>query len=252
MSGGSGWFCLVAVIALSGGNALAQVPTTNQNTNINPRIRNTVNPQTNSNATGGNPAATANPTSNATSRGGAAMANPAASSGATANPSASSGSSAVTISTGNTTFPSGQSIMSVPTVYVPSVATGNVCALGASGGASWLGAGFAFGSSWESMQCERRQTAALLWNMNTPESKAAAKEVLCNSPEIREAYARAGSPCTVDLMRVAGAAQPQQRPTIAPQPMTASFDPAAYRSGADCLTAAQAAGAPLSVCAGKP
>ena len=242
----------VALVMLSGGDAWAQAPTLNQNApiNVNPRIRNTVNPQTNSNATGG--AATANPTANAnsTARGGAAMANPAASSGATANPSASSGSSAVTISTGNTSFPAGQSIISVPTVYVPSVATGNVCALGASGGASWLGAGVAFGASWESMQCERRQTAALLWNMNTAESKAAAKEILCNSPEIREAYARIGAPCTVDLMRVAGPALPQQRP-IAPQPMAASFDPAAYGRASDCLTAAQAQGVPLSACAGK-
>jgi hypothetical protein len=243
---------LASVVVMSmSAQALAQARNNSPNfDNVgNPSNTNTVNPRTNSNATGG--AATANPTSSATSRGGAASANPASTSGAMANPSASSGSSAVTISTGNTSFPSGQSIMSVPTVYVPSIATGSVCAIGASGGASWLGAGFAFGTTWESMQCERRQTAALLFNMGTPESKAAAKEVLCNSPEIRNAYLTIGHPCAADMMVVAGAAGRAVKPPP-PPPELPAFDPQRYAKASDCLTAAQAVGAALSLCAGKP
>jgi hypothetical protein len=229
---------------LACGDALAQVPNQNQNTNINPRIRNTVNPATNSNAAGG--AATANPTSGAT-------ANPSASANPNASSGASSGSSSVAVTTGNqsTTYPSNQTIMTVPMVYTPSIATGNVCALGASAGASWLGAGFAVGTSWESMQCERRQTAALLWNMGTPESRAASKEILCNSPEIRNAYLTIGHPCAVDTMQVAGAAGRAVKPPP-PPPEPPAFNPGLYQSAADCLTAASAAGAALALCAGKP
>jgi hypothetical protein len=236
---------LVSVLAC--GEAVAQAPTQQNNTsNINPRIRNTVNPATNSNATGGAGGAggAANPTSNA--RGGAASANPNASSGA------SSGSSSVEVTTGsqNNIYPATQSILSVPMVYTPSISTGNVCALGASAGASWLGAGFAVGTSWESMQCERRQTAALLYNMGTAESRAAAKEVLCASPEIRNAYLTIGHPCAADMMQVAGAAGRTVKPPP-PPPEPPAFNPGLYRSAADCLTAAQAAGAALSLCAGK-
>jgi hypothetical protein len=174
-----------------------------------------------------------------------------------ANPVASSGSASSTIGiqTGNTTtnIPTDTVVRAAPLLYVPSVSTGNVCALGASAGASWIAAAVAFGASWESMQCERRQAAALLWNMGTPESKAAAKEVICNTQEIREAYARIGSPCAADMMRVAGVTPQQQ---AAPQgvlpPTPVAFDPTPYARASDCLMAAQRAGAPLSVCGGKP
>jgi hypothetical protein len=170
-------------------------------------------------------------------------------SGATANPmaGASSGSSAVTISTGNTTnqnpaIPADTILRSAPTIYIPSISTGNVCALGASAGASWIAASIGFGVSWESMQCERRQAAALLWNMGTPESRAAAKEVLCNTPELRNAYKTIGSPCAADLMQVTGPAKPEQiaaPQSIPPQP---PFDGKRYASVADCMTAAMGAG----------
>ena len=190
-----------------------------------------------SGGTGGNPSATANPRSQSNSN---AAANPMA--------GASSGSSAVNITTGNTTnqnpaIPSDTIVRSAPTVYIPGVSTGNVCALGASAGASWIAASIGFGVSWESMQCERRQTAALLWNMGTPEARAAAKEVLCNSPEIRNAYRTVGSPCAADMMHVAGPAAPQQAPAPpSVSPPVASFDGRKYASMADCITAAMGAG----------
>lgn len=222
------------------GSAVAQVasPTITTSPTVSPVITTVPTATSNSSAQGG------------TGQGGTA--------GATANPAstASSGSSTVTFQTGNNSpfvnaIPSDQIIRSAPTVYVPSVATGNVCALGASAGGSWIAASIAFGMSWESMQCERRQAAALLWNMNTPESRAAAKEVICNTPEIRAAYAVIGSPCARDLMQVTGPVKPQQ--PIAPQQVTpvASFNAAQYRKASDCLTVAQAQGASLSLCAGK-
>jgi hypothetical protein len=210
----------------------------------NPANTNTVNPRTNSNATGGSAVGGSGGVGGTAG----ATANPAS----TATGSASSGSSTVGIQTGNTTnnFPSDQIIRSAPSIYPPPIATGNVCAIGASGGVSWLGAGVAFGASWESMQCERRQTAALLFNMGTPESKAAAKEVLCNSPEIRNAYQTIGHPCAADMMQVAGVAGRAVKPPPSPPPPPA-FDPSRYAKASDCLTAAQAAGATLSACAGK-
>src|SRR5262245_35041040 len=72
----------------------------------------------------------------------------------------------VTLNQGNNSptyanTPSDVTVRSAPTLYVPSVITGNVCALGASGGASFIGAAVAFGGTWESEQCERRQKIAL-------------------------------------------------------------------------------------------
>ena len=134
---------------------------------------------------------------------------------------ATTGPSTVNFSTGNnspytSTQPSDVTVRSAPTIYAPNVVTGNVCALGASVGASWLGAGGAAGMSWESMQCERRQTAALLWNMGTPDSRAAAKEVVCNSPEIRMAYRNAGAPCLADMQTASAQPMPSQMPVTTP------------------------------------
>jgi hypothetical protein len=172
-----------------------------------------------------------------------------------ANPVASSGSASSTIGiqTGNTTtnIPSDTIVRAAPLLYVPSVSTGNVCALGASAGASWIAAAVAFGASWESMQCERRQAAALLWNMGTPESKAAAKEVICNTQEIRDAYKRIGAPCAADMMYVAGVGAQQRAAPQEVLPPIVTFDPTPYARASDCLMAAQRAGAPLAVCAGK-
>jgi hypothetical protein len=185
-------------------------------------------------------------TTAATVTGGGTVTNPSATGGQ----GGASGSSSVSVTTGSqtTTYPANQSITSVPAIYVPSLGTGNICAVGVSAGASWLGAGFAVGTAWESMQCERRQAAALLWNMGTPESRATAKEVLCNSPEIRQAYQTAGHPCARDMAKVEGPA----KSTAITKVNSVQFDPGQYRSASDCLTAAHAASAPLSVCAGKP
>jgi hypothetical protein len=123
----------------------------------------------------------------------------------------------------NSTQPSDVTVRSAPTIYVPNVVTGNVCALGASAGVSWLGAGVAGGMSWESMQCERRQTAALLWNMGTAESKLAAKAVVCKSPEVASAFSQTGNPCPADIAATQTVqAQPVQMQRPAPATVAAS------------------------------
>jgi hypothetical protein len=149
--------------------------------------------------------------------------------------------------------PGDVTIRAAPQIYVPSVITGNVCALGASAGASWLGAGFAVGTSWESAQCENRHRVALLYNMG---EKAAAKEVLCDTKEVYEGFKRIGSPCVVrpewEPKQVASAAPKPIQPVAAPvEPPKAKFNSAAYVSASECLTAASSVGAPLSECAGK-
>lgn len=220
----------VLAVLLGCGDALAQG---NNPVNVNNTTTNTNNPGPIANTSG----------ANANVSGGGTVSNPSATGGA-------SGSSSVSVTTGSqtTTYPENQTIRNVPMVYVPSLATGNICAVGVSAGASWLGAGFAFGTAWESMQCERRQVAALLWNMATPESRLAAKEVLCNSQEIRDAYKTIGQPCARDLSKVEG---PAKSTAITITKVTPTFDASPYVLASDCLTAAQLQGVPLSACAGK-
>jgi len=170
---------------------------------------------------------------------------------------ASTGASSVTFNSGNNSpysvnNPNDVTIRSAPQIYVPSVITGNVCALGASAGASWLGAGFAVGTSWESAQCENRHRVALLYNMG---EKAAAKEVLCDTKEVYEGFKRTGNPCVVRPQwepkeNVSQLPAKPVVPVAAPAPRMA-FNASMYATGADCLNAASAAGASLSECAGK-
>jgi hypothetical protein len=85
------------------------------------------------------------------------------------------------------------------------------------------------------------QTASLLYNAG---HKRAAKELLCEQREMYDAFRSIGSPCTAradwELMR------PRLLALTANAPMT--FSASAYRSRADCLTAAYTARVPLSAC----
>jgi hypothetical protein len=146
-----------------------------------------------------------------------------------------------------------QNIKAPPQIYVPNIVTGNACALGASAGASWMGAGFAVGGSWESMQCERRQQAALLHNAGY---KEASRELMCDQREVYEAMKRAGTPC---LQRpdwepkgaVVQAAPVQVAPQPAPVVQPVAFNAANYPGMSDCLTAAYSAHADPAYCRGK-
>jgi hypothetical protein len=115
----------------------------------------------------------------------------------------------------NPAQPTDVTVRSAPQVYAPSVITGNVCALGASAGASFIGTGVTLGGTWESEQCENRQRAALLHNMGY---KQAAKELSCDNRSTYEAMKRAGDPC---LVRPAWEPQgvPVQQPVRITAPM---------------------------------
>ena len=156
-------------------------------------------------------------------------------------------------STTNAYNPTDVTVRSAPTVYVPGVVTGNVCALGASAGASFIGTGFAVGGSWESEQCENRQRAALLHNMGY---KVAAKELACDNHATYNAMKRSGEPC-IERPEWEPKPAPGQPVVIRPQPVPIQpvqrpvFLASDYATGSECLNAAAAAGAPLSACSGK-
>lgn len=82
-----------------------------------------------------------------------------------------------------------------PDVLIPSIATGNVCALPVTAGAAFSGIGFGFGAAAESKNCEIRQLAGLFVSMNM---RGAAKETLCQSDVARRALYSYGTPCARD------------------------------------------------------
>jgi hypothetical protein len=103
----------------------------------------------------------------------------------------------------NTT--STQTIRNTPEIVAPSIIGGNPCTVGASGGVALPGFGIVTGGSWEGKACERRQLAALLYNMGHDVAgtkgeslQEAAVEVLCNDQSVRAALNRIGQPCVAD------------------------------------------------------
>jgi hypothetical protein len=174
---------------------------------------------TSSSTSGSSSGSTSNSGSSSTAISGGGQGGRATSNAAATGGSATSGATTgLTFNQGNNSpvtsvQPTDVTVRSAPQVYVPSVITGNVCALGASAGASFIGTGFAVGGSWESAQCENRQRAALLHNMGY---KQAAKELSCDNRETYEAMKRAGDPC---LMR------PDWEPKGVAQPMPTQLAP---------------------------
>lgn len=90
----------------------------------------------------------------------------------------------------------GYTVRNTPEVIPPSVVGGNPCAIGASGGMAVAGFGIAAGGTWADRSCERRQQAALLFNMG--ESKVAL-ELMCQDDHVRDAMKLSGKPCTADI-----------------------------------------------------
>jgi hypothetical protein len=105
-------------------------------------------------------------------------------------------------------------IRNTPEVIAPSVVGGNPCSVGASGGISLPGFGVALGGTWADKACERRQQAALLFNMG--ENKVAV-ELMCQDDNVRTAMKAGGKPCTADIQPVASA------PAVGPTTMAASL-----------------------------
>ena len=84
------------------------------------------------------------------------------------------------------------------------------------------------------------QTASLLYRSG---HKRAAKELLCERRDIYNAFRRTATPC---LSRADWELKEANAAVAAP-----NFRASAYKSRADCLTAAYTARAPLSACDGR-
>jgi hypothetical protein len=93
----------------------------------------------------------------------------------------------------------GYTVRNTPDLQPPNVLGGNPCAIGASAGVSMAGFGIAGGATWADRQCERRQQAALLYNMG--EQKVAV-ELMCQDDNVRAAMRVSGKPCSADLAAV--------------------------------------------------
>jgi len=95
-------------------------------------------------------------------------------------------------------------VRNTPEVIAPSVVGGNACAVGASGGVSLPGFGLAMGATWADRACERRQQAALLFNMG---EQRIALELMCQDDNIRAAMKVGGKPCVGDAAAAAPVAE---------------------------------------------
>ena len=101
-------------------------------------------------------------------------------------------------------------VRNTPEVIPPGIVGGNACAVGASGGLSMAGFGIAGGATWADKACERRQQAALLFNMG--EQKIAV-ELMCQDDNVRSAMRLGGKPCSTDVAAA-------QAPAAAASPTT--------------------------------
>jgi hypothetical protein len=138
--------------------------------------------------------------------------------------------------------PADVTIRSAPALGNIGIVTGNVCAISAAAGGSFIGTGIMLGASWESMMCETRHRAALMANMG---DQSAAKELMCGSDKaIYDAYKTAGRPCAFRADwepkgTTPVASQLPAGPQIAapaPQPMPSrTFNAKAFSNVTDCL-----------------
>ena len=69
------------------------------------------------------------------------------------------------------------------------------CMGSTSAGAGFAGGAVSVGSTWEDEACIRRLDAREIKSLGDAE---AAKELLCDSPKVREAFKRVGRPCAID------------------------------------------------------
>lgn len=84
----------------------------------------------------------------------------------------------------------------VPAVMAPALTTTltETCMGSTSVGVGWSGAGFSFGTTWRDSACVRRLDARQISSIH-PNFAIAAKELMCDSDAVFEAFKRAGLPC---------------------------------------------------------
>lgn len=125
----------------------------------------------------------------------------------------------------------GYTVRNTPEVIPPSVVGGNACAVGASAGVSVAGFGIAGGATWADRACERRQQAALLFNMG---EQKVALELMCQDDYVRSAMKLGGKPCSTDAALAQASASlaqvpPPEMQVAAPPTAAAASVPAAPR-----------------------
>ncbi len=111
-------------------------------------------------------------------------------------------------------------VRSNPDVNAPAIWANNPCVVSFSGGVSVVGFGASIGAGIEDRDCTRRANAQQLTAMGQPE---VAREVMCNSTEVREAFLRAGRPCAVDAPRVQSVSVTPTRPVESAQVLPAAM-----------------------------
>jgi hypothetical protein len=126
----------------------------------------------------------------------------------------------------NMNYSGSYTVRNTPEVIPPNVVGGNPCAVGASGGLSMPGFGLAMGATWADRACERRQQAALLFNMG---EQKVAMELMCQDDNIRSAMKIAARPCTADVPPPAPVAQ-TAAPAVIAMAAPAAIKPVAIAS----------------------
>jgi len=96
---------------------------------------------------------------------------------------------------------------SVGMAVAPALTTtfSETCMGSTSAGAGFAGGAVSVGSTWEDEACIRRLDAREIKSLGDAE---AAKELLCGSKEVREAFKRVGRPCAIDGGTYAVTAKP--------------------------------------------
>jgi hypothetical protein len=137
-------------------------------------------------------------------------------SGAAQNQTADNAGNAQSI-TFNTTNP--DSLKTVPQVYAPALSTTltETCMGSTSGGVSVLGFGGTLGTTWNDNQCVRRLNAREM--AQTFGDRDAARALLCQDPDVAEAYAAVGQSCFVAQPKVAVMSAPPGPPVSTPPPV---------------------------------
>ena len=109
----------------------------------------------------------------------------------------------------------------VGTAFAPALTTTltETCMGSTSVGAGWSGAALSFGTTWRDHACVRRLDAREIHSYGDAQ---AAKEIMCDSDLVREAFKRVGRPCAEDggtYVAVSQTPTPVAAPTPAPEPV---------------------------------
>lgn len=89
-------------------------------------------------------------------------------------------------------------------------------------GAGWSGASISFGTTWRDSACVRRLDARQVHQLGDAQ---AAKEVMCDSDLVRDAFRRVGRPCAEDGGMYVAVSAPVQVDPVAEEPVPATADP---------------------------